>query len=173
MKDSNSIPKIGETNLTRKAADQTALPFGPPPLFPGEEERAYEELSARFRKLVKPVDIIEEVLLRDVVDLQWEILRLRRLKAGFSTFAIRRYQHLPKMLPDICVGPSGARDENLAIADCLSHQLDKLQQFDQLIASAEARRNMHLREIDRHRAGFGRSLREAVAAIEAPSVQPA
>jgi hypothetical protein len=31
---------------------------------------------------LKPRDAIEEFLTRDVVDLTWEILRLRRLKAG-------------------------------------------------------------------------------------------
>jgi hypothetical protein len=34
---------------------------------------------------VKPVDILEEIWVHDVVDLEWEVLRLRRLKAALMT----------------------------------------------------------------------------------------
>jgi hypothetical protein len=58
-----------------------------PPLIPGENEDQYNGLVARVVSGSKPRDAIEEILTRDIVDLTWEILRLRRLKARiFKTF---------------------------------------------------------------------------------------
>ena len=46
----------------------------------GEDPAAYDELLARIRAAVKPLDIIEEMFIADVVSLEWEVLRWRRLK---------------------------------------------------------------------------------------------
>jgi hypothetical protein len=48
----------------------------------GEDAAAYDELLARIRAAVKPVDIVDEMFIDDVVSLEWEILRWRRLKSG-------------------------------------------------------------------------------------------
>jgi hypothetical protein len=60
-------------------AQRLAL-FGPPPLIEGEDAAAYDQLLARICAAVKPVDIIDEIFIADVVPLEWEVLRLRRLK---------------------------------------------------------------------------------------------
>jgi hypothetical protein len=54
--------------------------FGPPLLLEGEDAAAYDELLARVCAAVKPVDIIDEMLIADIVSLEWEVLRWRRLK---------------------------------------------------------------------------------------------
>jgi hypothetical protein len=54
--------------------------FGRPQLLPGEDAAAYDDLLARFRAAAEPVDIIEEMFINDVVSLQWDVLRWRRLK---------------------------------------------------------------------------------------------
>ena len=54
--------------------------FGPPPLLEGEDAAAYDQLLARIYAAVKPVDIIDEMFIVDVVSLEWEVLRWRRLK---------------------------------------------------------------------------------------------
>jgi hypothetical protein len=54
--------------------------FGPPPLIEGEDAAAYNQLLARVCAAVKPVDIIDEIFIADVVPSEWEVLRLRRLK---------------------------------------------------------------------------------------------
>src|SRR5262245_29067373 len=59
--------------------------FGPPPLFDGENTESYDELLARISAAVKPADILEEIWVRDIVDLAWEALRLRKLKANLMT----------------------------------------------------------------------------------------
>ena len=54
--------------------------FGPPLLLGGEDAGAYDQLLARFCAAVKPVDVIDEMLTADIVALEWEVLRWRRLK---------------------------------------------------------------------------------------------
>ena len=56
--------------------------IAPAPLLPGEKEADYAEVALRIVRAAKPRDAIEEFLTRDVVDLTWEVLRLRRFKAG-------------------------------------------------------------------------------------------
>ena len=54
--------------------------FGPSPLIEGEDAAAYDQLLARICAAVKPVDIIDEMFIADVVHSEWEVVRLRRLK---------------------------------------------------------------------------------------------
>lgn len=59
--------------------------FAPPPLIEGEDTAAYDDLLARISGAIKPSDILEEIWVRDVVDLTWDAFRLRRLKAKLLT----------------------------------------------------------------------------------------
>ena len=52
------------------------------------------------------------------------------------------------------------------MAETLSLKLDPIERIDRMIATAEARRASVLREIDRRRAAFAASLREAAQAIK-------
>jgi len=54
--------------------------FGSPLLIEGENAATYDELLAHMLAAVKPVDVIDEMLIVDVAALEWEVLRLRRLK---------------------------------------------------------------------------------------------
>ena len=54
--------------------------FGRPPLLEGEGAAAYDQLLARISAVVNPVDIIDEMFIADVVSLEWEVLRWRRLQ---------------------------------------------------------------------------------------------
>jgi hypothetical protein len=163
--------------------------FGPPPLFDGENTQSYDELLARISAAVKPADILEEIWVRDIVDLAWEALRLRKLKASLMTAT--SYRGLEEVLKPL-VGflqwedlekAWAARDKdaikqvdellasagltmNAVMAQTLSHNLDVIERIDRMIASAEARRNASLRELDRHRA-WGQHLREDVRHDEA------
>ena len=55
---------------------------------PGEKETDYAEVVLRIVKTAPPRDAIEDLLTRDVIDLSWDVLRLRRLKAGLLRGAI-------------------------------------------------------------------------------------
>jgi len=163
--------------------------FGPPPLIPGEERIAYETLWQRVAAAVIPRDVLEEIWVRDVVDLVWDTLRLRRLKANLLLAAAHEgVQGTIKPL----VGPfdgdelsnnwarrdPGALKEvggllssagltiDAVMAFTLCRSLDKIEGIDRLLASAEARRNNALREVDRHRVALGAALRVAVEDVE-------
>jgi hypothetical protein len=56
--------------------------FGSPQLLQGEDDAAYDELLNRVGAAVSPVDIIDEMFIGDVVSLEWEVLRWRRLKSS-------------------------------------------------------------------------------------------
>ena len=56
--------------------------IAPAPLLPGEQEAEYATHVARIVAAAQPRDAIEDLLTRDVIDLSWEVVRLRRLKAG-------------------------------------------------------------------------------------------
>jgi hypothetical protein len=54
--------------------------FGSPLLLKGEDAAAYERLVAGIHAAVKPVDTLDEMLVADVVQLEWQVLRWRRWK---------------------------------------------------------------------------------------------
>jgi hypothetical protein len=56
--------------------------FGPPQLLEGEDAAAYYELLSRVCAAVRPVDVIDEMLIADVVSLEWDVLRWRRWKTN-------------------------------------------------------------------------------------------
>ena len=58
------------------------ITVAPAPLLPGEKQADYADVAVRVVRAAKPRDAIEEFLIRDVIDLTWEILRLRRVKSG-------------------------------------------------------------------------------------------
>ncbi len=53
----------------------------------GEDAAAYENLHNQFRLAIAPRGAIEEIWVRDFVDLVWEAMRLRRYKAKFLSSA--------------------------------------------------------------------------------------
>jgi hypothetical protein len=57
--------------------------FGPPPLLEGEDDTAYFKLLARFSNAIRPADFLEEIWVRDAVDVIWNIFRLRRIQAAY------------------------------------------------------------------------------------------
>jgi hypothetical protein len=80
-----SVPRTNKSKTEIAApsvperAQRLAL-FRPPPLIEGEDAAAYDQLLARIFAAVKPVDVIDEMFTADIVSLEWEVLRLRRLK---------------------------------------------------------------------------------------------
>lgn len=182
-----SQKKVLETES--KQANRQTL-FGPPPLHDGEDSAAYDELLACVSSKVKPVDIIEKLLVRDVVDLSWDVLRLRRLRAHFNNASFR--QGLEETLEQIVSSKFARRllrgwtaqepdtiDKIKAIlaydnrslegvaAQTLVLDIDDIEKIDRLIMVAETRRNSVLREIDRHRRALGDQLRHATQSVDA------
>jgi hypothetical protein len=176
------------------ARDVTTSPPRPPlpghrPLFAGEDAAAYDSLLGRVSDVVKPADVLEEIWLDDVVELSWEVARLRRMKAEFLNSSAHR--GLRKLL-DGLLGWKESQDltaqwagkdpdavklvaRSLAaagmtmdtvMAQTLAASINEVERIDRLTAAAELRRNAVLREIADYRAVFAAHLRRATSDIE-------
>jgi hypothetical protein len=84
----NMTPSSALARLSGQDSFSRVAGIAPAPLLPGEQEAEYATLAARIVAAAQPKDAIEDLLTRDVVDLSWEILRLRRFKAGLLRGAI-------------------------------------------------------------------------------------
>jgi hypothetical protein len=87
-----------KSNTSAVAKVQRLTLFGSPQLLEGEDAAAYDELLARVRAAVKPVDVIEEMFIADAVFLEWEVLRWRRLK--LSLMQVRGIKALKSFLTE-------------------------------------------------------------------------
>ena len=149
--------------------------LGPPPLNPGDDRAGYETLLARLVAEVGPRGLIEAANLRDVADAMWETHRLRRLKAKVMTnsadrgmrevleaigvpsnaacalaqgWAARELAAVGKV--DALLAAAGL-DLQHVMAKTLSLRLNEIQRIDDMVAAAEARRAVLVREIARYR----------------------
>jgi len=162
--------------------------LGAAPLLPREEVSSYDTLLARVSGAVKPADILEEIWVRDVVDLVWDAVRLRRLKVNLMTASA--HEGMQKVLwgvnaPDFSglAKRWAAREEaavaqvdallasagltmDAVMAQTLRVRIDEIERIDRMIAAAEARRNAALHELARHRAHFAAILRRAAQDVE-------
>ena len=164
-------------------------PFGPPPLIEGDDRAAYDALLARISAAVKPSDIIEDIWARDIVDLSWEIFRLRRLKVDLM--AATASKGLQKMMEpfsfeewrDLVEAWAARKPEAVErVARLLTSagmtmdgfmlqsfcdNLHAIDCMERMLAKAEARRNAALFEIERHRSAFAFTLQRTVQQVEA------
>jgi hypothetical protein len=84
MQNAKPLPPSLASPLGSSATDvvDRVIAIAAAPLLPGEKEADYAAIAGRIVVVSRPRDAIEEFLIRDVIDLTWEILRLRRVKAG-------------------------------------------------------------------------------------------
>jgi hypothetical protein len=182
------LSTAGSNSLANSAAHGLARDlFGPPPLITDEEPAEYELLAERVIAAVRPRNTLERIWVRDVVDLVWEARRLRRLKTSLlqavSHMGVYEFL-LPRIGPDQATKFSNrsalgypaievevfltnaALPKDALTALTFERKLESFERIDRLIASAEARRNNALREIDRHRAALGAAVRAVVEEVE-------
>ncbi len=150
----------------------------------GETASDYDKFYARTRSVIKPKDSIDEILVRDVVDLSWEVVRMRRMKAkllkarkprGIETILTSIYgeQGAEKLASQWAAGDRRAiakveghltsmgLDAEAVASEALCAGIRDFEVIERLTMMAEQRRNNALREIDRRRFGFGTVLRRA------------
>jgi hypothetical protein len=196
---------ISPTQLTTTSSSDKAVRgatqleiFGPPPLLEGESQEAYNTLLARVSGAINPKDILEEIWVKDIVDHEWVILGLRRLRVAllnssaaqglhslFDSLGIFPYERENKILinnwtkrqrraikaVDKLLSQRGANRDSL-MAETLSISLDKIEPIDLAIARAEVRRDAAYREIERRRLAFGQALQKSTQQIESASILP-
>jgi hypothetical protein len=176
------------TRPNSEPAKSIADLLGPPPVLLGEDADRFAGILNRITVSVKPTDAIEQIWVRDVADLTWEVLRLRRLKVGLLLACAHAglYRVLRPLIGDEAekLASAWAKREPQAMqkvesllkqcelgvdaitAETLTVKLDQIERFEAMIAAAEARLAAALREVDRHRAALGEALRAAANDIE-------
>lgn len=183
------------------ARNVTTTPPRPPvaghrPLLAGDAAAGYDTLLRRVSEEVKPAGVLEEIWLQDVVDLSWEVLRLRRQKADFLNSSAHR--GLRKVL-DGLIGWKEGQDltaqwtaknpealklvaSSLAaagwsmstvMAQTLVAAIREVERLDRLTAAAALCRNAMLHEIAGHRAVLAARLQRATAKIAHAEIEDA
>jgi len=175
-------------------ADASAVPLPPPSLANGEDATGYAQLAARIRAAVAPANIIEEIWARDVADLTWDVVRLRRLKAGLFTVGAGdgMTQILCGLEKHAITGQLRARDwaarkpaalvevntqlsaAGLDMGDVFTStfavRIDQFDRIERMLAAAEVRRAAALHAIDNRRAA--ERARAAAEEAERAAVPP-
>ena len=167
-----------------RGALQRVLALAPAPLYPNESEADFEAFAERVVLCAKPTDTIEEILVRDVIELAWEVIRLRRIKAGL--LKVNMHRGVSSILETIAcerryrvveAWAAGDEEARAFVQDLLAQAglslvdvtaktieltLDSFERLDRMLASSEARRNNALRETERHREALGAASRRAL-----------
>lgn len=171
--------------------------FSERPLIQGESEADYDLLLSKVTAAIAPTDAIEEIRVKEVTDHTWDIERWKRLKASrlmaarkkgldrliaetngpdFQSTAPLKAAYTEAWLQGEPAAVEtmnrllAARglDLNAVMAMALSECLSDVERYDRLIASAEARRNRVLLEIERRRetlARWQRTVAEQVTSV--------
>jgi hypothetical protein len=163
--------------------------FGPPALIDGENAAVYDELAAGIAAHVKPIDILEEMWVHDIIEHSWNMERLRSLK--MSLMRVTAFKGLATVLEPMMDSTDAAKlalewyaedpsaikavNNNLAsaglsmnevMAQTFVNNIDSIERIDRMIENLEKRRNAALREVDRHRQPPGRDLRWLAQQVE-------
>jgi hypothetical protein len=137
--------------------------WGPSPVLASENREAYQRLALEIARSVKPNDVLEWLMVKDVVDLSWEIRRLRRFKA--KLIEIRPDQLSPERISRQREGAGREIALGVILEDAVAEDfvvvLQDYAQMDSLLASAESRRAAALREVERWRDSFASRVRKA------------
>ena len=184
------LPCVSDHLSPVSAVVNRVVSIAPTPLLPGEQEADYAEFALAIVKAAHPKDAIEDLLTRDVIDLSWEVLRLRRLKAGLLRGATSsgisqvmyrlgyEEESAGELAANWAAGKKAAQKKVAAalqkaqltmedvMAETLEGKIDSFERFDRLLASLEARRNNARREIERHRAALGAAVRQAIDEVQ-------
>jgi len=184
-----------ESNAKKAVMNEISAYSGPRALLSGEDGDRYDRLLSSVTDTVKPTDIFEQFWISDIVYLQWDIERLRRLRAAHidgtreeafnALLCSFEYEIIASPRNEWTLARQYMRGDPAAIsqigkmmeersisydgvlAKAIALKGNELTRFDHMIALAETRRNKALREIQRHRETFGAELKRAVDAVDA------
>ena len=88
--------------MDQKTEDLKQTHIFQPSLLSFESQRDYRRLQDAIRDEISPQDILEEMWTSEIVEGEWEIMRLRRYKSQIVNLArLKSLQNLlPSILPD-------------------------------------------------------------------------
>ncbi len=174
---------MSKRNLVPQAA--TPIPgdifslFGDPPVLSTENRKIYSDLLCKVAQAVKPKNIIEWMWIKDIVDLSWEIRRLRRYKAQLIEIerrsrldVIEINEETATLPPEQTSPPSKVYKQHQTRKKTELHAergsamaflavIPNYERIDRLLVSAELRRNAALRDIQFYRESLAHLLRDA------------
>jgi len=180
------------TNELSMSRDTGVL--GPALLIAGESGDAYDDLLARIRAAVAPADMLEEIWVRDVADLAWEVTRLRRIKANLMqacahegltaalrSLEVRNYSFIASRW--LAGDTAAVQTVNAALAAAgltidsvtaltVSERLDEVERIEKMMTAAEERRDGMLRELEMRRTQLAAKLKLALNEAGAPVASP-
>ena len=171
------------------------------PIMAGEDPDNYDLLRELVRRDVRPRDLREWLLMKDIVDAEWELLRLRGLKVGMlhailpntiqakvcdalqsldPKFTRQIRTHVVGMLAGV---PEAEQDvEKVLAAEGLTLEVTMASAFkstiaaqahtERMTAAAYDRRNKAYAEVERIRGKQARPRNFDEAAVEAPPTVP-
>ncbi len=144
-------------------------------------------MLGRVIEALAPADMLEHILIRDVVDLSWEVLRLRRLEAGLMAagrFDAMRQLYVSRWGHDYDreAPPNRDRKDPLKRIDAelakanltashvaaytLAGRIHEFERIERMTAAAETRRDAALCRLDRYRSSLALRLRRALQQLE-------
>jgi hypothetical protein len=174
---------VKTTEPVRVPKDMEQL-FDEPPLVGTEQRESYYAFFSILATAVKPTDAIQWIYFDDVVNLTWEIQRMRKIKTAYINLLLtkvaaarftwtradleRERQLAVKIangelkIEDVKPEPE-PKPEHPATLLAKAHLLglDDIEAFDKQIALFEARRNNALRELAWHSENMARKLDKA------------
>ena len=173
--------------------DSSPVPLPGPSLVNGDDAPTYAQLAARIRAAVAPTNVIEEIWARDVADLTWDVVRLRRLKA--SLFRVGASDGMAEIIGGMegpVLGRARARgwtardpvavtavnsqlsaaglDMGDVTTGTFAARIDQFDRIERMLAAAEVRRAAALHAIDNRRAA--ERARAAAEEAERAAVPP-
>ena len=182
-------PPVPAGDAVMHAAPQACPPavetlLGPPPLVDGEDGESFDALMAQISADVGPTDSLEMVWVDDVVNLVWEIRRLRRLKVSLMTASAhlgiektlgalldwlpaqeltRRWTaHETSAVAQVegLIAQAGLTADAVA-AEAFAARINEIERIDRMIKTAMMRRDAVLWHVERYRAVTAERLRRA------------
>jgi hypothetical protein len=175
--------------MTRLSANDGVKDHAKPPILISESQDEYETLQSKFRDLIQPRNILEEICVSDVAQTTWEMLRLCRCKAGIVNAAYRTAlkdllrrelnidfqtaedlaqawftdEEAQKQVAEI-LGQFHL-DETAIEAQAVRSVATELEMLDRMSMSLEVRRNRAVRSIADYRDSFAERVRGGVERI--------
>jgi hypothetical protein len=176
-----------EKSIEIQSAELLQL-FGPPPVLRSEDIRSYREIMARFLEKFAPRDFMGQLLVKELTDSEWDVMRYsrhktllmeRRFRDRLEFQAQRGKAAAPAEQPaepngrlsadpeDVLEGLVAEVDAILLEPAAARDHLRALQvglvcyeHLDKLLAAAISRRDNVFERIERYRDGLGRPLRQ-------------
>jgi len=138
--------------------EEIKMLWGSPPILPSEDVEIYYLIAAQFARTVKPKDIIEWFWVRDILDLAWEIRRLRRFKADIIECKQVNCD-TPYFLPN--GQRTEKRGQEAEEARIFFENLEDFERIERMLAMLEVRRNKIISDIEGRRVDLAWQLRKA------------